>query len=152
VKAAAIVSDFWRRSGFTIDEIVYGQQRVADREYRHTRPGFEILGFGLPSESYANFHSKQIPLAETNWLGQNRTRYNNAEYDSLLDTYFVTIPRPARMEVLRKIVHQFGDQLILLPLAYTTNHVGVGKRFTGITGRGSNHTEGWNAEQWDIAS
>jgi peptide/nickel transport system substrate-binding protein len=152
VKAAAIVSDFWRRSGFTIDEVVYGQQRVADREYRHTRPGFEILGFGLPSESYALYHSKQIPLAETNWLGQNRTRYNNQEYDTLLDTYFVTIPRPARMDVLRRIVQHFGDQLILLPLAYTTNHVGVGKRVKGITGRGANHTEGWNAEQWDLAS
>jgi peptide/nickel transport system substrate-binding protein len=152
VKAAAIVSDFWRRSGFTIEEIVYGQQRVADREYRHTRGGFEILGFGLPKESYANFHSKQTPLAETNWLGQNRTRYNNAEYDTLLDTYFVTIPRPARMEVLRKIVHHFGDQLVLLPLAYTTNHTAVGNRVKNITGRGTNQTEGWNAEQWDIAS
>lgn len=152
VKAAAIVADFWRRSGFTIEEVVYGQQRVADREYRHTRPGFEILGFGLPSESFANFHSKQIPSAETNWLGQNRTRYSNPEYDALIDTYFVTIPRQERIQVLRKIVQHFGEQLILLPLTYTTNHVAVGHRIKNVTGRGPNWTEGWNAEQWEIAS
>jgi len=150
VKAAAIVADFWRKAGFTIDEVVYGQQRVADREYRHTRPGFEVLGFGLPSESFANFHSRQIPRAETNWLGQNRTRYSHPEYDQLLDSYAVTIPRAERMDVLRKIVHHFGDQLILLPLGYTTNHTAVGNRFKNITGRGPNWTEGWNAEQWDL--
>ena len=152
VKAAAIVSDFWRRSGFTIDEVVYGQQRVADREYRHTRPGFEILGFGLPSESFANFHSKQIPRPETSFLGQNRTRYSNAEYDTLIDRYYVTIPRPERMDVLRSIVRHFGEQLILLPLTYTTNHTAVGNRFRNITGRGPNWTEGWNAEPWDVVS
>jgi peptide/nickel transport system substrate-binding protein len=152
VKAAAIVSDFWRKSGFTVDEVVYGQQRVADREYRHTRPAFEILGFGLPSESFANFHSRQIPRADTNWLGQNRTRYSSPYYDSLLDSYAVTVSRPERMEVLRQIVQHFGDQLILLPLTYTTNHVAVGNRFKNITGRGPNWTEGWNAEQWEIAS
>lgn len=150
VKAAAIVSDFWRRAGVNVEEIVYGQQRVADREYRHTRPGFEILGFGLPSDTFSQYHSKQIPSAETNWLGQNRTRYSNPEYDALVDTYYVTIPRPERMEVMRKIVRHFGEQLILLPLTYTTNHVAVGNRIKNVTGRGTNWTEAWNIEQWEI--
>ena len=152
VKALAIVSDFWRRSGVNVDEMIYGLQRVADREYRHTRPGFEVLGFNNDPESFANFHSRQTPLPETGFLGQNRTRYQNPEYDALVDTYFVTIPRPARMEVLGKIVQHFGEQLILLPLAYTTNHVAVGNRFKNVTGRGPNATEGWNAEQWELSS
>jgi peptide/nickel transport system substrate-binding protein len=151
VKALGIVSDYWKRSGFTVDEVIYGLQRVADREYRHTRPGFEILGFGLDPESFANFHSKQTPLPETSFLGQNRTRYQNAEYDSLVDTYFVTIPRPARMDVLKRIVQHFGDQLVLLPLTYTTNHVAIGSRLRNVGGRGPNRTEGWNAEQWDVS-
>ena len=77
MKANAIISDFWRRAASDVDEIVYGQQRVADREYRHTRPAFEVLGFGNDPESFQNFHSKQIPVAETGWLGQNRTRYDS---------------------------------------------------------------------------
>lgn len=152
VKAEAIVADFWRQAGVNVDEVVYGQQQVADREYRHTRPGFEVLGFGLPSESFANFHSKQTPLAETRWLGQNRTRYVNPEYDALIDTYFVTVPRPARIEVLREIVRHFGEQLVVLPLTYTTNHVAVGNRISNVTGRGPNWTEGWNVEQWGLSS
>jgi len=152
VKAAAIVSDYWRRSGVTVDEVVYGLQRVADREYRHTRPGFEILGFGNETESFANFVSRQTPTAESGWFGQNRTRYQSPEYDNLVETYFTTIPRPARMEVERQIVHHFGDQLILLPLAYTTNHMAVSNRIKNATGRGPNCTEGWNAEQWEYVS
>ncbi len=152
VKGAAIISDFWRRAGVNVDEIVYGQQRVADREYRHTRPAFEILGFGNDPESFQNFHSKQIPLAETGWLGQNRTRYSNPEYDALVDTYFVTIPRSERLEVLRKIVHHFTDQLILLPQAYTTNHMAVGNRIKNVIGRGPNTSDTWNVEQWEVAS
>ena len=81
--------------------------------------------------------------------GDNLSGYSNPAYDALIDTYFVTIPRPARMEVLRQIVHQFSDQLILLPLAYTTNHVAVSKKLKNITGRGANNTEGWNAEKWE---
>ncbi len=150
VKAAAIVSDFWRKAGFNVDEVVYGQQRVADREYRHTRPAFEILGFGLPPETFADYHSKQIPSAGTGWFGQNRTRYSNPEYDALVDTYFVTIPRPARMEVLRNAIHHYTDQLVLLPLAYTTNHMAVGNRFKNIVGRGPSSSDAWNAEQWDL--
>ncbi len=152
VKALAVVGDYWRRAGVNVDEMIYGLQRVADREYRHTRPGFEVLGFGNDPESFANFHSRQTPLPETGFLGQNRTRYQNPEYDALVDSYFVTIPRPARMEVLRKIVQHFGEQLILLPLAYTTNHVAIGIRIKNLGGRGPNRTEGWNAEQWDVSS
>lgn len=151
VKALAVVSDFWRRAGVNVDEVVYGLQRVADREYRHTRTGFEVLGFGLDPESFANFHSRQTPAPETGWFGQNRTRYQNPEYDALVDTYFVTIPRPARMDVLRKIIQHYGEQLVLLPLAYTTNHMAVGNRFKNVAGRGSNATDGWNAEQWELS-
>jgi peptide/nickel transport system substrate-binding protein len=152
VKTSAIVSDYWRRAGVNVDEVVYGAQRVADREYRHTRPAFEILGFALPSESFALFHTRQMPTAETGWFGQNRTRYSNPEYDALVDSYFVTIARPARMELLRQIMRIFTDQLVLMPQAYTTTHVAVGNKFQNITGRGLNNTEGWNAEQWDLAS
>lgn len=152
VKTHAVVSDFWKRAGVTIDEVVYGQQRVADREYRHTRTGFEILGFGLDPGDFANFHTRQIPSAETRWFGQNRTRYSNPEYDSLVDSFFVTIPRPARMEVLRKIVQHYSEQLVLLPLAYNTAHIAIGSRFKNVTGQGPNTTEGWNVEQWELSS
>ncbi len=141
VKASAIVAD----------EVLYGQQRVADREYRHTRPAFEILGFSLPPETFALFTTLQIPRPETGWFGQNRTRYSNPEYDALVDQYYNTIPRPARMEVLRQIMHLFTDQLVLLPLVYSTNHVAVGNGFKNITSRGPNGTEGWNTEQWDVS-
>jgi hypothetical protein len=56
------------------------------------------------------------------------------------------------MEVLRSIVHQFTDQLVLLPLSYTTNHVAVGNRIKDLGGRGPNSTEGWNAEQWEVGN
>jgi peptide/nickel transport system substrate-binding protein len=152
VKALAIVSDFWRRAGVNVDEVLYGLQRVADREYRNTRPGFEVLGFGLDPETFSYYHSKQTPLPETSFFGQNRTRYQSAEYDALVDSFFVTIPYPARIEVARRIVHHFTDQLILLPLTYNTNHTAVGKRIRGITGRGPYSTDTWNVEQWELLS
>jgi peptide/nickel transport system substrate-binding protein len=152
VKAAAVVADFWRRAGVNVEEVVYGQQRVADREYRHTRPGFEVLGFGLAPGDFANFHSRQMPVPENAWFGQNRTRYSNPEYDSVVDTYFVTIPRPARTELLRKIVQLFGEQLVLLPLAYNSSHTAIGKRFKNVTGPGPDSTVTWNVEQWEVSS
>ncbi|HEY3117035.1 MAG TPA: ABC transporter substrate-binding protein [Chloroflexota bacterium] len=152
VKATAIMDDNWRRAGVDVSEVVYGQQAVADREYRHTRPAFETIGFPIYPETFALYTTQQIPRPETGWFGQNRTRYSNREYDSLVDLYFKTVPRPARMDIERQIVRAFTDQLVVLPLVYNTTHVAVGRQFSNVTNRGPNGTEGWNAEQWNVSS
>jgi peptide/nickel transport system substrate-binding protein len=149
VKALSAVSDYWRRVGVTVEEIVIPNQRVGDRELRHARPGFETLGLGNDPDYFLNFHSSRTPLPQNNFVGTNRSRYMNAEFDALIDQYFQTIPWSQRMEVLRGIVHHATDQLPFNALFYATSSTLIGNRLKNVGGRGPNSTEAWNGEQWD---
>jgi peptide/nickel transport system substrate-binding protein len=149
-KSLAIVSDYWQRAGVVVDQIVVPNQRVPDREYRHTRSGFEVLGLSNDPDNFRIFVSAQTPLPANAFSGLNRSRYMNPDYDGLVDKYFATIPRPDRMLVLRDIVHLLSDELVFMGLFYTTTHTAVGKRVKNATARGPASTDGWNSEQWDL--
>lgn len=150
-KALAVVSDYWRRAGVAVDEIIIPNQRVQDREYRNTRPGFETLGLGNDPDYFQHFHSSRVPLPQNGFVGTNRSRYANPELDVLVDRYFQTIPRPQRIDVLRQIVHHISDQLPFLGLFYATSHTLIGNRLKNVGGRGPSSTEAWNGEQWDVS-
>ena len=149
-KTLAAVADQWRRAGVTVDEVVVPNQRVPDREYRHTRPGFEVLGLNNDPDNFQIFHSSRTPLPANAFNGLNRSRYMNPEYDALVDRYFETIPRPERIQVERDIVHHLSDQLIFMGLFYTTTHTLIGNRVKGPTARGPLSSDGWNSDQWEL--
>jgi ABC-type transport system substrate-binding protein len=150
-KALAAFSNDWRQIGLEVDEIVIPIQRVSDREYRHTRPGFEVVSGSAEPEVFEVFRGSRAPLPSNSFVGPNRSRYMSPEYDALLDAYSMKIARSERVAVLGQIVHQLSDQLVFIGLSYTTTHTFVGKRLKNITGRGQFGVTGWNAEEWDVS-
>ena len=44
-----------------------------------------------------NLYSSEAVGPENNYLGKNRSRYRNPQLDSLIDTLFITIPRPCAL-------------------------------------------------------
>ena len=151
-KTLAVIADSWRTLGLGVDEVVIPAQLVRDREYRNSRPGFEVLQVSNEADTFQYFHSAQIPTAQNNYLGTNRSRYASAELDALIDTYFRTIPRAERIGILREVVRHTSEQLPFLGVFYGTSSTLIGNRMVNIGGRNSIATEGWNAEQWDVRS
>jgi peptide/nickel transport system substrate-binding protein len=149
-KTLAVIADNWRAIGLDVDEVVVPTQLVRDREYRNTRPGFEVLQVSNEADSFQHFHSSGIPTAQNTYLGMNRSRYASPELDALIDSYFRTVPRPERMAVLREVVRHTSEQLPFLGIFYGTSHTLIGNRISNAGGRNANATEGWNAEQWDL--
>jgi peptide/nickel transport system substrate-binding protein len=149
-KAVAATADDWRRLGLDVQQLLVPIQLVPDREYRHTRPAFEIVSGGAGPEAIENFRSTRAPVPGNNFSGTNRSRYQSVEYDALLDTYFSTIPHAERMEALRQIVRHHSDQLVFIGLSYTPSHLLVGNRVKNVTGRGFGSVTGWNVGDWDV--
>jgi len=61
---------------------------------------------GLP-----NRHSSRTALPQNNFRvpgAGNVGRYTNVELDALLDSFFVTIPKQERLEVLGRILHHLA--------------------------------------------
>ncbi len=117
-------------------------QRNQDREYRSTRPAFEVVG---QPDDIIRLHSSEIPTAETRYIGDNRPRYANADLDSLIERYYVTIPRAERVDVLGKILNHVTDRVVMLSLFYEAGPLLASNRLQNIT-----TVPPWNVWAWDV--
>jgi hypothetical protein len=151
VKAIFPIADYWRRVGVQVEAFVVPEQRVADREYRATRPGFDMPQ--VPRD-VSRLHSREIALPENNFRGANRPRYMNAEFDDLVDRYYVTIPWKERMVVLGDIVHHITDRVVAMGIFYDVTPTLIASRLVNVKagsgrGTGSDGVQIWNAHEWD---
>lgn len=139
------VGDYWQRVGVSTQPVIDPPQRARDREYSATRPGFHLTRNDNVVHSLIRFHGSQTPLQENNFVGQNRNRYMNAEFDGLIDRYFSTIPKQDRIGVLRHIVNHMTDRVTNLDLFYDVEGALVTKRLLNVP-----FTRAWNVHEWDL--
>ena len=143
-KELLAITDQWQRSGLASEPVFIPRQRANDREYRVTRPAFEVVSQGTTPADLENLHTRTIPSAETRWVGANRSRYSNAELDALIDRFFVTIPRAERMGVYGQIVRHLSDQLVVMGLYFTPFAAGVSNRIRNVPAG-----DPWNPHEWE---
>lgn len=102
LKTIAAMADYLRKAGMVVNEVVIPTLLAGDRPYRVTYPGLQLLRQGYGEDSLVGFlHSSRLPTPENGYVGGNNSRYNNPEWDALLDRYAVTIPYRERMQVHR---------------------------------------------------
>ncbi len=145
-RSHATVLDYWRRFGLTANPEIIPPQRLPDAEYRATYPAFELLRYPLGPDRLSQYQSSENRTAERNFIGGNYMRYVNPEWDALVNTYFATIPRAERTEVLRQIVRHISDQLIMMGLTYEASSFLITNRLKGFT----IVNPGWNAQAWEM--
>jgi peptide/nickel transport system substrate-binding protein len=140
-KEVLAIADQWQRTGVGVDVTFIPRQRATDREYRVTRPGFEVASQNVDLQ---NLHTREVPTPETRWVGANRGRYSSPELDALIDRYTTTIPRAERMAALTQIVRHVTDQLVMLNLYYTPDATPIANRLRNVPAG-----DPWNAHQWE---
>jgi hypothetical protein len=71
-----------------------------------------------------------------------------------LSRYATTIPRPARIELLGRILYHVADQLPELPLLFDAEPTVFSNRLLHLTAQwpasARTSTQAWNARQWNI--
>jgi len=142
-------ADYWQRAGVGVDTVVVPSQRQQDREYRATRPGFELYRQPDDLPFLADMHGSQTPLPENSYSGRNRSRYQNPEFDALLDRYFVTISRSERIPIVGQIIHHISDQLTIMGLFYNTDPGAHSSRLQGAKVVPQTNIT-WNAHEWTV--
>ena len=112
-----------------------------------------VHGFDLARSprDLTRHHSAEVALPENRFVGANRARYANPEFDALIDRYFVTIPWPERMAVLSQIVHQMTDQVTVMGIFFDVSPAMASNRLLNITGYREG-TDPLNAHEWDLTS
>ncbi len=145
-KGMLVIADYWKRIGLASETIQIPNQRRRDVEYRANFPAFTIQRQPNGEEGMLRYHSREAPVPENNYFGDNKARYVNPEMDALLERYFVTIARTDRAEIGRQIVRHMTSQVVPLPLFYDANAIVLGKRLNNVTPA----QVGWNAHEWTV--
>lgn len=109
-QAVLFVTDSWKR--VRVQPIA--NTTAARGEATATRSAFTsgrgTFSMAEPRRMERFFHSRSIPTAENRWSGSNAARYANAELDTLIDRFFVTVPLQERLDVLKQIAQQYHQQ------------------------------------------
>jgi peptide/nickel transport system substrate-binding protein len=142
------VADMWKAAGIGTETMIVPRQRASDREYRVTRPGFELTHQPneLTERALQRFITKEIPTAQNNWRGNNRARYSNPEYDAVVDRYIVTLDARERLEAAKRVNQILSEDLPALGLLYRVDLMLVGDRLVNVGAE----TSVRNANEWAV--
>ncbi len=149
-KMLPVIGEFWRQAGVTMEPVLISRQLSSDRQIRSEFASFD---FTRQPNDLTRYHSSQVPLAENNYRGNNRTRYRSPELDALIDRYTITVPKDERTQVLGQLVHHITDQLVIMGIFFIAEPALISNRIaniTRVTGDEALHT--WNVHAWDLRS
>jgi peptide/nickel transport system substrate-binding protein len=93
------------------------------------------------------WHSKEIPTAANNWVGQNTPGYKNAEVDRLLEQADEELDEAKRAALLKRVQELWAEDLPSLPLYFRLQLDVSRPQLTNFKPRGFG-SRVWNAEQW----
>lgn len=145
------IADYWQRVGVGVEPLLVPRQLDSDREFTNTFPGYKVQRQATEPDRLLRLHSSQMPLPETRFTGNNRSRYSNPQWDALLDRFAATVPKQEQLQVLAQIVHHMTDQLVNLPVFYDIQAAPISKRLTEATViQGHVASMAWNVHLWDL--
>jgi len=150
LKAFYPVIDDWQRVGLTVEGQVLPAQRAQERDYRAQFPTTLLWRQPNSLASLSRYHSNTTPLPENTFVGTNNARYQNAEWDNIIDRYFSTVPKAERDQVLAQAVRHMTENLNVMGLFYDTEPMFIANRLVNIAPpKADNQNLSGNAHEWD---
>lgn len=95
-------------------------------------------------------HSKMIPSEQNAWSGINRPGWTNLQVDDWLDEIEKTFDRTKRIELMKKVLRAYTEELPALPLFFRANSSVVPKGLKNYRMSPHAHSEYLEVENWEI--
>jgi peptide/nickel transport system substrate-binding protein len=148
-KAMLAVAEDWKRLGIDAQPYLVPAQQQ-DAEFLATYPAFFVRGIGGGEDVMALWlKGSSAPRAENGFRGNNRSRYVNAEFDALIDRFYVTLSQGERRQALGDVIHHLTDQVAGIGLFYNVDISMLNKRLVNVT-PSTHFARGWDAHLWDV--
>ncbi|HEY3118256.1 MAG TPA: ABC transporter substrate-binding protein [Chloroflexota bacterium] len=140
--------DYWKRIGVDVNTFIVPRQQSSDREFRATYPGFDLVRQPFDPVRWL---STQAAVSSNNFIGENRTRFQNPELDAAINGWFTTIPMPGRLEHLRTILRILSDQLPALGTIHGPEPMMIADKLVNVSlAQAPSADETWNAHEWTV--
>lgn len=105
--------------------------------------------FSPQDTGFDRFHSTQVPSAENNWEGNNRSGWRNAENDRLMEQIITELDAAKRNALLQRQQVLFAEELPSLPMFFGLALTTARKEIRNVKPVGLAETYlPWNAWQW----
>jgi peptide/nickel transport system substrate-binding protein len=151
-KSQVAVADAWRRLGIETEPAVIPQERQRDAEYVASFSAFQLSRQPNGVNALNRYYGSKAALPTNGFRAAgNHARYVNPEFDTLLDSYYTTVPWQPRLQALGRVVHHSTDELIAMGLFYDAEPSLIANRLREVGVRyGGRATQTWNAHLWDV--
>ena len=148
------IIDNWKAIGIESTPNIVPRQLADDLEYRATFPSFELVRNPNDLRGIRSLNSSNTALPENQYrVTGNRSRYQSAELDQLVDRYLGTIPMTERLQLLGQIVRHISENLPIMGIIYNSSPTLISNRLVNVTsggGGGGSANQTWNAHLWDV--
>jgi peptide/nickel transport system substrate-binding protein len=148
------LADQWKLAGvdgkpYIVPDVLTKAQAA---EAEANRTGFLLIRSAndVGANPFNRMHSSNMPKRETQWIGNNRSRYASPELDELIERYAVTVAQTERVQLTGQIIYHVADQLNLMGLYYNVQQTPIAKKLLNVSGASRDSTEAWNAQAWDL--
>ena len=102
--------------------------------------------------TFRSYTSNEVSSQANRWRGSNRAGYSNPSYDDLYSRLFTTVDSAQRTQIAADLVKLSLDQMVYLPLTYSSDMAAVRKGVSGVTGVvPDQRVTPWNAHEWSMA-
>ncbi|MPZ13693.1 MAG: hypothetical protein GEU73_04605 [Chloroflexi bacterium] len=131
---ALILADLWTAIGLRAEIFITPPALARDIEFQANVKGVETSGYFISFGSWrGRVHSSAIPTPENRYAGLNRTYYENAEVDALIDRFSVALDESEREQVEGQIIERVTGDAVFYPLSIRGQASSVKKSITGLT-------------------
>lgn len=151
-KLLPVIADQWQRAGVEVEQFLVPTQRQRDFEFISTFPGWWMTQRPNGLGRMDNLYAEQSPLPANGYTGANISRWQNADFDALLDRYFQSPAAAQRIDAAKQLIRWMTDQVIIMGLFYTVEAILVNNHIGNVHPRAPDGTHAWNAAQWDVTN
>jgi peptide/nickel transport system substrate-binding protein len=148
----AMVGDYWKATGMTVDQVVLPNAQARDQALRASFPAFEITQQGLSFENQTRrFESASCPTERGRWTGSNRGCYTTPEVDRIIAALQTAIDPAEQRRYYRDYVKILTEELPVLPLWFQVRGTIFREGVSGV--QGDTNPAGsitFNVIEWDI--
>jgi peptide/nickel transport system substrate-binding protein len=151
----AAVLDFWRVLGIESQVNNLPRRTMDEPGVRGNWPGVcfcgAVGGSLEPNDPlYRDLHSRFIPTAENNWVGDNQEGWHGG--DPFLEQWARELDTPRREQHRLQVALKYAEDLPALPLVFNVEITTVKKGILNAPprlGSGGANAMTWNILEWD---
>lgn len=97
-----------------------------------------------------NLHSSMIPNEKNAWSGRNRPGWKNKDVDRWLDQVQTEFDSKKRIDLMRKVMRAYTEELPALPIYFKANTAVVPKELKNYRPSGHVYSEFLEVENWSL--